>query len=331
MGSQRQLFNLKHWWFGNFRYMTYGELLVSTAQKDERIVVMTAENRALVRNAQRQLGNRFIDTGITEQTMVGMAAGLALRGRIPIVHALAPFLTMRAFEFIRTDVGIAHLPVKLSGYIPGFLSDGNGPTHQSIEDVAIMRGIPGMEVYSPADEDDLVKILPSIWGNPAPAYVRINHLKGKFEHAAYVPGRAEVVAKGKDVTLLVYGFLFANALQAKELLGDEGLSVGLVNMRSLKPVDEEAILEAALGSGLLVTIEDHLQTGGLYSIVAEVLLRHRVTGREVMPVALEERWFRPGLLGDVLEKEGFTAERIAARIATRIATRIKNANSLYVQ
>ncbi len=307
--------------------MTYEELLVSTAQKDERIVVMTAENRALVRNAQRQLGNRFIDTGITEQTMVGMAAGLALRGRIPIVHALAPFLTMRAFEFIRTDVGIAHLPVKLSGYIPGFLSDGNGPTHQSIEDVAIMRGIPGMEVYSPADEDDLVKIMPSVWGNPAPAYVRINHLKGKFEHSAYVPGRAEVVAKGKDVTLLVYGFLFANALQAKELLGDEGLSVGLVNMRSLKPVDEEAILEAALGSGLLVTIEDHLQTGGLYSIVAEVLLRHRVTGREVMPVALVERWFRPGLLGDVLEKEGFTAERIAARIATRI----NNANSLYVQ
>ncbi len=251
MGSQRQLFNLKHWWFGNFRYMTYGELLVSTAQKDERIVVMTAENRALVRNAQRQLGNRFIDTGITEQTMVGMAAGLALRGRIPIVHALAPFLTMRAFEFIRTDVGIAHLPVKLSGYIPGFLSDGNGPTHQSIEDVAIMRGIPGMEVYSPADEDDLVKILPSIWGNPAPAYVRINHLKGKFEHAAYVPGRAEVVAKGKDVTLLVYGFLFANALQAKELLGDEGLSVGLVNMRSLKPVDEEAILRGCAGVGVI--------------------------------------------------------------------------------
>jgi transketolase len=303
--------------------MTYEELLISTAQKDERIVVMTAENRALVRSAQRLLGNRFIDTGITEQTMVGMAAGLALRGRVPIVHALAPFLTMRAFEFIRTDVGIAHLPVKLSGYIPGFLSDGNGPTHQSIEDVAIMRGIPGMEVYCPADEDDLVKVLPAVWGSSSPTYVRINHKKGSFDHSAYVPGKAEVVSKGKDVTMLVYGFLFGNALKAKELLEQEGLSVGLVNMRSLKPLDEAAIVEAALGSGLLVTIEDHLRIGGLYSIVAEVLVRHRLSGTEVLPLALEERWFRPGMLEEVLETEGFTAEQIAARI--------KNANSVYAK
>src|ERR1700749_381568 len=148
--------------------MTYEELLTETALADERYVVMTAENRALVRNVPAALGARFIDTGITEQTMIGMAAGLALRGRIPVGHALAPFLAMRAFEFIRTDLGIAHLPVKLSGYIPGFLSHGNGPTHQSIEDVAIMRGIPGMEVYSPADEHDLVKMLPAIWASPAP-------------------------------------------------------------------------------------------------------------------------------------------------------------------
>jgi transketolase len=298
--------------------MTYEELLIETALKDERIIVMTAENRALVRNASRLLGGRFVDTGITEQTMVGMAAGLALRGRVPIVHALAPFLTMRAFEFIRTDVGIANLPVKLSGYIPGFLSDGNGPTHQAIEDVAIMRGIPGMEVYSPADEDDLVRMLPFIWVAPAPAYVRINHRRGDYMHQPYQPGKAEVIATGKDLTLLVYGFLFENTLRAKALLEKEGLSVSMINMRSLKPVDEEAILFAAKGSGLVVTIEDHLQTGGLYSIVAEVLLRHRVTGAEVLPLALEERWFRPGLLGEVLETEGFAAEKITERILKKI-------------
>ncbi len=293
--------------------MTYEELLIQTALEDERIIVMTAENRALVRKASAALGGRFIDTGITEQTMVGMAAGLALRGRIPVVHALAPFLTMRAFEFIRTDAGIAHLPVKLSGYIPGFLSDGNGPTHQAIEDVAIMRGIPGMEVYCPADEQDLVGMLPSIWSSPAPAYVRINHKTGTYTHAPYRPGKAEIVAEGKDLTLLVYGFLFENALRARQLLEREGLSVGLVNMRSLKPVDEEAILGAAVGSAHLVTIEDHLQTGGLYSIVAEVLLRGRMTAK-VTSLSLEERWFRPGLLGQVLETEGFTPEKIAARI-----------------
>jgi transketolase len=293
--------------------MNYEQLLIETALADERIIVMTAENRALVRSAPATIKGRFIDTGITEQTMVGMAAGLALRGRIPIVHALAPFLTMRAYEFIRTDVGIAHLPVKLSGYIPGFLSDGNGPTHQAIEDVAIMRGIPGMEVYAPADEADLVGMLPAIWSSPAPAYVRINHKPGSYTHAPYEPGKAEIVARGKDVTLLVYGFLFENALAARTLLEKDGLSVGLINMRSLKPVDEAVIVGAAKGSDRLVVIEDHFQTGGLYSIVAEVLLKHRITAN-VISLSLGERWFRPGLLGQVLETEGFTPEKLAQRI-----------------
>lgn len=293
--------------------MTYEELLIETALADDRIVVMTAENRALVRNAPKALGGRFIDTGITEQTMVGMAAGLALRGRRPIIHALAPFLTMRAYEFIRTDVGIAGLPVKLSGYIPGFLSDGNGPTHQAIEDVAIMRGIPGMQVYAPADEDDLVRMLPSVWGSNGPAYVRINHKKGNYVHAPFVPGRAETIMDGSDVMILTYGYLFEQAMQAAALLQGEGLSVGLINMRSLKPVDEEAILRSVRRSRLVVTVEDHFQTGGLYSIVAETLLKHRMTGH-VLPLSLGDRWFRPGLLAQVLETEGFTAERIMERV-----------------
>jgi transketolase len=293
--------------------MTYEELLIETALADERIIVMTAENRALVRNVPKALGHRFVDTGITEQTLVGMAAGLALRGRIPIIHALAPFLTMRAFEFIRTDIGIAHLPVKLSGYIPGLLSDGNGPTHQSIEDVAIMRGIPGMEVYCPADEDDLVRSLPAIWSSDAPAYVRVNHKKGEYTHRPFERGKAEVVTEGTDITILVYGFLFGNALRAQRILQQEGLSVGLLNMRSLKPVDEAAIVRAAKRSRMLVTIEDHLLTGGLYSIVAEVLLRSGVTVR-TLPLAFEERWFKPGLLTGVLETEGLTPEKIAGKI-----------------
>ncbi len=293
--------------------MTYEELLIQTAQNDERIIVMTAENRALVRNIPTGLGDRFMYTGITEQTMVGMAAGLSLRGRIPIIHALAPFLTMRAYEFIRTDVGIAKLPVKLSGYIPGLLSDGNGPTHQSIEDLAIMRGIPGMEVYCPADEDDLVKALPAIWASDAPAYVRVNHKKGIYTHRPFEKGKAEIITEGTDLTILTYGFLFENALKAQRLLENDGLSVGLINMRSLKPVDEQEIVRVARKSRLLVTVEDHLQTGGLYSIVAEVLLKHNTTVR-TLPIAFEERWFKPGLLNQVLETEGLTPEKIAEKI-----------------
>jgi transketolase len=292
--------------------MSYEELLTREALADERFIVMTAENRALVRNIHAHLGNRFIDTGITEQTMIGAAAGLALRGRIPVVHALASFLTMRAFEFVRTDAGIPNLPIKLSSFIPGFLSDGNGPTHQAIEDIALMRGIPNMTVFAPADEDDLIKMLPQIWNYPSPSYVRINTRKTEHEHAPFEWGKAEVIAEGTDVTILIYGLLFEQTLEALKILKEEGLSVGLVNMRSLKPVDEQAILNAAK-SNLLVTVEDHFLTGGLYSIVAEVLLKHQTTAR-VLPFALNEKWFKPSLLPNVLQHEGFTGKQIAEKI-----------------
>jgi transketolase len=293
--------------------MTYEELLTQTALADEQIIVMTAENRALVRNLPGILGKRFIDTGITEQTMIGAAAGLALRNRIPIVHALAAFLTMRAFEFVRTDVGIADLPVKLSGFIPGLLSDANGPTHQAIEDISIMRGIPNMTVFAPADEDDLIKMLPEIWESEDPAYTRINTRQTGYIHAPYEFGKAEIVAEGVDVTILTYGLLFEQALVAVEMLRNEGLSVGLINMRSLKPVDEEAILNAAAQSTLLVTLEDHFQIGGLYSIVAEVFLKYG-TMAKVLPIALNEKWFKPALLPDVLQHEGFTGKQIAEKV-----------------
>lgn len=298
--------------------MTYEELLTQTALADERIVVMTAENRALVRNMPQTLGKRFIDTGITEQCMVGAAAGLALRGRTVVIHALAAFLSMRAYEFVRTDVGIGNLPVKLSSFIPGFLSDGNGPTHQAIEDVALMRGIPNMQVFCPADEKDLLMMLPAIWASPAPSYVRITTRSALYDHTRpFEIGKAEVVAKGADVTLLVYGMLFEQALIATQLLRDAGHSVGLVNMRSLKPVDETVILEACAHSELVVTIEDHFLTGGLYSIVAETLLKHHTTAR-VLPFALREKWYKPARLNDVLEYEGFTGPQLAEAITNQL-------------
>jgi len=293
--------------------MTYEELLTEIALSDDRFIVMTAENRALVRNIPGKLGNRFIDTGITEQTMIGAAAGLALRGRIPVVHALASFLSMRAFEFIRTDAGIPGLPVKLSSFIPGFLSDGNGPTHQALEDISLMRGIPNMTVFAPADEDDLVKMLPQIWSHPNPSYVRINTRKTDYAHTPYELGKAEVISTGDDVTILTYGLMFEQALIAAEMLKNEGLSVGLVNLRSLKPVDEHVIIEVTRNSRLTVTLEDHFLTGGLYSIVAEVLLKHGLTAN-VLPFALNEKWFKPSLLPNVLEHEGFTGKQIAERI-----------------
>ncbi len=299
--------------------MTYEELLKQTALNDERFIVMTAENRALVRTLPAVLKGRFIDTGITEQTMIGAAAGLALRGRIPVVHALASFLTMRAFEFIRTDAGIPNLPLKLSSFIPGFLSDGNGATHQSIEDIALMRGIPNMTVFAAADEDDLVKMLPQIWQLPNPSYVRICTRTPLHKHSDFEMGKAEVISEGSDVTILTYGFMFEQCLITKEILEKEGLSVGLLNMRSLKPIDEAAILKVVENSEMLVTVEDHFQTGGLYSILAEVLLKNQKTAK-VLPIALKEKWFKPARLNEVLEYEGFTGKQIAEKI---LGTKVK--------
>lgn len=296
----------------------YEQTLLELAQADERIIVMTAENRAAIRNLPNLLPGRFIDTGITEQTMVGAAAGLALRGRVPVLHALATFLTLRAFEFVRTDVGIGNLPVKLVGGVPGFLSDGNGPTHQAIEDVSLMRGIPHMHVFCPADEQDMLLGLPHIINSPHPTYIRYNGLKPVIDHDPdFVIGRAEQMSAGTDVAILVYGMLFAQAWEAKELLEAEGVSVRLINVRMPKPIDEAAVLSAARETQLLVTLEDHFLTGGLYSIVAETLLRHGETA-DVLPFALDERWFHPALLPDVLRHEGFTADQIAARILERL-------------
>lgn len=293
--------------------MNYEQVLFDLASSYEQIIILTAENRAAIRNLPEKIPNRFFDTGITEQTMVGISAGLALRGRIPIVHGLAAFLTMRAFEFIRTDIGIANLPVKLIGSFAGFLSEANGPTHQALEDVALMRGIPNMNVFCPADEEELIIGLREIIKIDSPYYVRYNNIKPLIIHEKFQEGRAEVISDGKDVALLVYGMLFNQVLIASEKLEEEGIKTKVVNIRTLKPIDEEEILKAANDCELIVILEDHFITGGLYSIVSEILLRNKKTAN-VFPMALNNNWFKPGLLNDVLDYEGFSADKIKNKI-----------------
>ena len=297
----------------------YEAALLQAAQDDDRVLILTAENRAAIRNLPAALGNRFIDFGICEQTMVGAAAGFALRGRVPVAHALATFLTLRAFEFIRTDVGISGLPVKLVGGVPGFLSEANGPTHQAIEDVALMRVIPGMQIVCPCDEEELALALPEVLASPHPTYVRFVAGPARVAHTTtFAFGRAEQLADGHHVTLASYGFLVPEVLAAAALLEARGISARVLNLRTLAPIDEAALLEAARETGALVTIEDHLVTGGLFSITAELFVRHGV-GTPVVPIALEDRWFRPALLADVLRTEGFTAAQLAARIERALA------------
>jgi transketolase len=297
----------------------YENILEEFARRDERLVVMTAENRAAIRNLPERLGERFIDVGIAEQTMIGAAAGLALRGRIPVVHALATFLTLRAFEFIRTDVGIAGLPVKLVGGVPGFLSEANGPTHQAVEDLSLMRGIPRMQVFAPADREELAAGLPAILESPAPCYLRYYAGAPVVEHhEPFAIGRAEQFGDGSDVAIITCGFLLREAIAAQDILRGNGIATRVLNLRTVAPIDQESVLAALEESRLTVTLEDHFLTGGLWTIVAELLLRRRMTA-DVLPIALENRWFVPALLDDVLRTEGFTGRQIASRIVGRLS------------
>jgi transketolase len=301
--------------------MTYGDVLGSIARDDDRYVVMTAENRAPIRALPALLGHRFLDTGITEQTMVGMAAGLALRGRIPVIHALATFLTMRAFEFIRTDIGIPALPVKIVGTVPGILSEANGPTHQAIEDIALMRGIPNMRVFAPADADDLVRGLPAVLDDPYPWYIRHCDRVPVSDHAPFVIGKAEVVAAGPedDVAILVAGALWTEVVAAAAALQDDGLRVRLINMRSLKPVDDAVIATALREVPIVVTVEDHFAIGGLATIVAEIATRERLV-THLVPLSFGHRWFTPALLQDALTAARLDAASLADRIRSALAT-----------
>ncbi len=298
----------------------YEEKLNELMAADERFYLLTAENRAALRHLPQLHPQRFVDVGICEQTMVGMAAGLALRGRVPIVHALAAFLTMRAYEFIRTDVGIANLPVKLVGGVAGVWSEANGPTHQAIEDVAIMSGIPNMGVFCPADEDDMLIGLETILKSPQPFYIRYTNSPRVVKHSAsFSIGSAEMFGEHGDITIISYGALLQQAFAAAEILSTRGISVSIVNVRCLKPIDEEALLIAAQRASLVVTLEDHFLRGGLYSTLCEMLVRNSAHAN-ILPIGFDERWFKPALLADVLKHEHLDGRAIAQRIEDYLDT-----------
>jgi transketolase len=182
-----------------------------------------------------------------------------------------------------------------------------------------MRGIPNVNVFSPADEEDMLKGLRKVFESPSPFYMRYNTVKAVVEHSDFEIGKAETFGSGTDVAILVHGFLFTQAFRAKEILESQGFSVRLINIRTPKPIDENAILKTVDECKLIVTIEDHFITGGLYTILAEVLLRNNKTAK-VLPFALMNKWFKPGLLNDVLEYEGFTSKQIAEKITKAISS-----------
>lgn len=293
--------------------MNYEETLYALAKDDNNFIVMTAENRAPIRSLPNRLGNQFIDVGIAEQTMIGMAAGLALRGNVVFTHALASFLTMRAFEFIRTDIGIANLPVLMTGFIPGILSEANGATHQAIEDIGLMRLIPNINIFSPSDEADLVLAIPALVRSRMPWYIRYNNRPAKVEkHSEFIIGQSEEFGSGEDIVIFTHGYLFAEAMEAAENLENLGYDVCVVNMRTLKPIDEDAIISHALNADVLCVVEDHFQKGALFTTIAEILTLKNISAK-VIPISLNY-WHKPTLMKNLLINEKLTGKTISERI-----------------
>jgi transketolase len=203
--------------------------------------------------------------------------------------------------------------VKLIGGVPGFLSEANGPTHQAIDDLAVMRAIPGMQIFCPADESDLLAGLPAVLASPAPTYVRFNASQSRLSHQPFELGQSEVLSEGHDLGILTAGLLVPYVKEACDLLRDEGIGSRLINLRMIAPIDEEAIVETATRCHVVVVVEDHLLVGGVYQLVCEVLVR-RGLSVPVLPFGLDGRWFRPALLADVLDHEGFSVAKLSERL-----------------
>lgn len=295
--------------------MTYENLLAQKAAENNDLIIMTAENRASIRNLSQKLKKQFVDVGIAEMTLVGSAAGLALRNRKPIVHALAMFLTGRAYEFIRTDVAYPNLPVKLVGSFPGLFSTGNGPTHQAIEDVGLMSNIPNMNVFCPADLEDMIIGLPKIIDSNEPFYIRYNDYVSTIKHSeSFEIGKAELIMDGQNVTIFTYGILLKEAVEAAKRMAKSGLSVRVVNLRTVKPIDENLVFESALKTQYIVTLEDHWISSGLYSIITQLFNKYRIY-KPVLPIGLENNWFRPaGDLDEIIKYEGLDEKSIATKV-----------------
>lgn len=253
--------------------MPYPEVLHEIAQGDPAVWGVSIDCWWFISGLASEFPERAIEVGIAEQNGVGMAAGLALCGKVPFVHGMVPFVTMRSFEQVRTDIGYQHLNVKIVGAYSGGLEQGPwGCTHHGVEDVALMRLVPGMTVVLPADAWEAEQAARALAALDGPAYIQLRG--GELARAgerSFQLGRASVLRPGGDVTIVACGALVGEALAAADMLVGKGVDARVLNMHTVKPLDRDAVLKAAAETRGLVTLEEHTIVGGLGGAVAEVL------------------------------------------------------------
>lgn len=251
--------------------------LIELAQKFPKLLALSCDSAsgAGMGLFKSQFPQRFIELGISEQNAIGVAAGLSTCGFIPVVAAIAPFISMRCFEQVRDDIAYPNVNVKIIGSSSGLAFSTLGSTHQAIEDIAILRAIPNIVILNPGDAFEVREALSAAVSHFGPVYIRMPRHKTvdllSEENRKFQLGKGEIISKGKDLTILVTGVLSVEAKKACEILRNQGLSVGLINYPTVKPVDVESVMEASRNTRLLITLEEHVTSGGFGSTISEVL------------------------------------------------------------
>jgi len=291
----------------------YGEILLELARVNKNIVVLEADlgKSTMTSLFEQEFPERFFEMGIGEANMTSFAAGLSLTGKIAFTNSFAVFAAGRAFDQIRQGISIPKLNVKIIGSSAGLSDFGDGATHQSVEDIAIMRAIPNMTVLVPADGIETRKMVRKIVEYDGPVYLRINRhdLPDLFpENEEYVIGKSYLIRDGRDIVVFANGIMVSKAVEAAEKLEEEGISVRVVNVSSLKPVNESEIKKFAEGVKGIVTAEEHSLIGGLASVVTFIL---RGNGIPVIPVGIEDQFGQSAhSYNELLEEYGLTADNI---------------------
>ena len=300
----------------------YGDALVELGRRYDDLYVLDADLAAATKTGvfKKAFPDRFIDCGIAEGNMMGVAAGLAAAGKKVFASSFAMFAAGRAYEQVRNSIGYPHLPVKIGATHGGISVGEDGATHQCCEDLALMRTIPGMTVICPADYTEAKKAVYAALAIDGPVYLRFGRLAVPVifdDSYTLTPGKGVQLTEGSDVAIIANGLMVNEALMAAEQLKNEGIAARVINMATIKPLDRELVLAAARETGAIVTAEEHSVIGGLGGAVAETVCENCPV--PVVRVGVEDTFGKSGPAVEVLKLYGLCAENIAAKAKLAIA------------
>ncbi len=305
----------------------YGETLVELGKINPDIVVLDADlcPSTMTKYFMKEFPERSFDIGIAEQNMVSIAAGLAASGKIPFASTFAVFAPGRCFDQIRMSIAQPGLNVKLVATHGGLSVGEDGTSHQAIEDLSLICSLPGFTVIVPADAIETVQAVKAVADYQGPCYIRLGRPKLPLvytEDYRFELGKAVTMRPGTDATIIALGIMVAAALEAARELDSQGINCRVLNMPTLKPIDEAAIIKAADETGTIVTAEEHMEHGGLGSTVARVIAKHRPVPMEF--VAVRDTYAKSGKPAELLERYGLTARDIVNAVNKAIKRKVKS-------